>query len=187
MPFIMIDQGSTAIRHYTTPKQSGTSPTAQTNPARSVEIHSKTGHQAYQQHAQPQAQERKIYQAHEIMTQPVITLEHSALTLEHAWQTMQKHQIKHLPITKSGTLDAIVSQGDILKALAFQTQQQNWVQQKVYAATAQTDIHQLAHVMFDEHIGCLPIINEQREILGMVTRSDILRLTSHYGPMEFWA
>ncbi len=187
MPFIMIDQGSTAIRHYTTPKQSGTSPTAQTNPARTVELQSKTGHQAYQQHAQPHEQERKVHQAHEIMSSPVISLDITNLTLKGAWQTMQQHNIKHLPITKNGTLDAIVSQGDILKALAFQAYEQNWLQQKVYAATEQTDIHQLAHVMFDEHIGCLPIVNEQREILGMVTRSDILKLTSHYGPMEFWA
>ena len=187
MPFIMIDQGSPAIRHYNTPKQSGTAPLGASNPSRTVKGKPQSGHQAYKEHQHTNPPVQKVFQAFEIMSQPVISLDANKLSLKAAWQLMQQHKIKHLPITKNGTLNAIVSQSDILKALAFEKSQSQWLTQKVYAATEQTDIHQLAHVMFDENIGCLPIVNEARMILGMVTRSDILKLTSQYGPMEFWA
>lgn len=186
MPFIMIDQGSPAIRHYTIPKQSGTAPLNATNPSRAVKGKPESGHQAYQQ-AILNKPKQKVFNALDIMSKPVISLDATKLELKVAWQLMQKHNIKHLPITENGTLNAIVTEGDILKALAFKHTQSKWLQRKVFAATQTTDIHQLAHVMFDEHIGCLPIVNEQHSILGMVTRSDILKLTSQYGPMEFWA
>ncbi|MGK0444611.1 MAG: CBS-domain-containing membrane protein [Bermanella sp.] len=187
MPFIMIDQGSPAIRQYTVPKQSGTAPLDASNPVRPVKGQSQSGHKTYAENQQSNNPIQKVFQAFEIMSQPAISLDIAHLELETAWKIMQKHTIKHLPITQNGTLNAIVSEGDILKALAFKHSRSQWLQKKVYAATEQTDIHQLAHVMFDEHIGCLPIVNEQRELLGMVTRSDILKLTSQYGPMEFWA
>lgn len=187
MPFIFIDQGSPSIRHYSTPKSQGTSPLAQSNPARTIESHPKNGPKAYQENATPKRSIRRIHQAKEIMTQPVIALELSLLTLESAWEILKQHKIKHLPITENGTLNAIVSEGDILKALAFKQANDKWVTHTVFAATETTDIHQLAHVMFDEHIGCLPIINDQHQLEGMVTRSDILKITSQYGPMEFWA
>jgi len=187
MPFIFIDQGSPSIRHYSTPKSHGTSPLSESNPARAVEAHPKNGPKAYQEHASPKQTIRRIHQAKEIMTSPVISLPLASLTLENAWQTLKKHNIKHLPITENGTLNAIVSEGDILKALAFKQADTKWITHRVFAATETTDIHQLAHVMFDEHIGCLPIINDERQLQGMVTRSDILKITSQYGPMEFWA
>lgn len=187
MPFIMIDQGSPAIRHYTVPEQSGTAPLAASNPVRPVKGQSQSGHNAYTQQQKSNKPIQKVHQAFEIMSQPAIKLDIEHLTLESAWKIMQQHKIKHLPITENGTLNAIVSEGDILKALAFKHTQSQWLKNKVFAATEKTDIHQLAHVMFDEHIGCLPIVNEQREILGMVTRSDILKATSQYGPVEFWA
>ena len=186
MPFIMIDQGSPAIRQYSVPKQSGTPALNASNPTTPVKGKPESGPQAYRQAAQNKPKQ-KVFSAFEIMSEPVISLEFDQLGLKVAWQIMQKHKIKHLPITKNGTLDAIVSEGDILKALAFKHTQSQWLQRKVFAATQNTDIHQLAHVMFDEHIGCLPIVNEQNEILGMVTRSDLLKLTSQYGPLEFWA
>jgi len=187
MPFIMIDQGSPAIKHYTRPEQTGTAPLSPTNPARSVESKPQAGQQPYQQHSPGNRAPQRVFHAFEIMSTPAISLEIHELGLKSAWELMHKHSIKHLPITKNGTLNAIVCESDILKALAFKHDQSQWLQQKVFAATEQTDIHQLAHVMFDENIGCLPIVNDNHEILGMVTRSDILKLSSQYGPMEFWA
>jgi len=187
MPFIFIDQGSPSIRHYAPPEQQGTAALSPTNPTRQIEVHSKTGKNPYQNQNEPKTTKKKVHQAQEIMSHPVITLDIQQLSLTKALEVLNKHKIKHLPITQNGTLNAIVSESDILKALAFKQENQKWYSQKVFAATQTTDIHQLAHVMFDEHIGCLPIVDENHVIQGMVTRSDILRITSQYGPMEFWA
>jgi len=187
MPFIFIDQGSPSIRHYSAPKSSGTSPLTATNPTRQIEVHSKTGKNPYQKQNTERAIAHQVHQAKDIMSSPVFSLDINELTLTNALSILKKYNVKHLPITKNGTLNAIVSESDILKALAFKDENLTWFTQKVYAATLTTDIHQLAHVMFDEHIGCLPIVDESHAIQGMVTRSDILKITSQYGPMEFWA
>ena len=81
-----------------------------------------------------------------------------------------------------------MSERDILKIYALiDSDKQHWFKKKVFAASSNMDIHQLASVMFAEDIGSLPIVNDQQEVIGIVTRTDILKLSSQYGPMEFWA
>ncbi len=50
-----------------------------------------------------------------------------------------------------------------------------------------TDIRQSSRILYEYNIGALPVLNDNNELCGIVTRSDILRLLSHYGPMELWA
>lgn len=196
MPFIFIDRGRPSTIAYKAPKIShddGLSEIQQTGASHEINHSQISLAQRYQsqQNKQQGKQPKAIFHADEIMQSPVIFLDVTQVSIENIWQTLQQHNIKHLVITKNNVLHGICSERDILKRLAFaehyEKQQAEIFQSKVFAATPQTDIHQLAHMMFDQHIGCLPIIDENNYVLGMVTRSDLLKLTSHYGPMEFWA
>lgn len=40
--------------------------------------------------------------------------------------------------------------------------------------------------MFNQHIGALPIVDEKHQLLGLITRSDILRVIIKNEQMEFW-
>ena len=186
MPFIFIDQGAAAIRQYHSP-ESPQLKRAQKSAA-TQKVESKGNQQKYSAYQQRQQTNHQVHTAQEIMSFPVYALEQSHATIQGAWELMQQHQIKHLPITKDNKLIGMVSERDILKIYALKnTNKDQWYKTKVFAASLTMDIHQLSQVLFDEHIGSLPIINEQQELQGIVTRSDILKLNSQYGPMEFWA
>ena len=186
MPFIIIDQGASAIRHYQKPK----SPTlAKISESIAIESVSNKGDQkkssAYEQQHNTS---HKVHTAQDIMTTPVHSLEKSKASIQAAWELLQKHKIKHLPIINNNKLVGLVSERDILKIYALKnSDKDNWYRTKVFAASQSMDIHQLSQVLFDEKIGSLPIINEDQELQGIITRSDILKLSSQYGPLEFWA
>ena len=53
-------------------------------------------------------------------------------------------------------------------------------------SSADTSIHEICQVMFSQHIGALPIVDEKHQLLGLITRSDILRVIIKNEQMEFW-
>ena len=195
MAFFVIDNGSAAILNYSPKVEEKVKALTKTQAIEKVEneVHTFSDPQnrpaieAYQEKSKNQHQ--KVYSAQDIMQQPVITLAIEELTLQSALETLQQHKITHIPVCQNTKLIGIVSETDILKAMLFDKypSKKNWLITKVYAATEDTAIQQLTHAMFDTHIGAMPIINEQEEVIGIITRSDILKLTSHYGPIEFWA
>jgi CBS-domain-containing membrane protein len=187
MPFIIIDQGGPAIRHYQPPKAKGVNAIHPSVASSQVETHEAVSpiRNPYQgQHTLPQ---KKVTIAAEIMKHPVISLPAKSASIQNAKHLLAEHHIKHLPITQDGRLIAITSETDILRHQVSTSEYPNWILRKVFAATPTMDIRQLAHVMFDEHIGSMPIVDEEHQLIGIVTRSDILRITSQYGPVEFWA
>ena len=210
MPFIYIDNGSSVNRPY---RRIGSRQVeAVTASAGTLPSHAETEHKPkkdfssdvdplqgenkqaiseYQQQSGEQSNQQKVRSAKEIMSSPVMVLDIHQHTPDNAWQIMQQHHIRHLPVVKQRQLIAIVCERDLLiHAMAHSSLPENLdaiMIQKIHAASPDTDIHQLAHVMFDEHIGSLPIIDKERKVLGIVTRSDILKVMSHYGPMEYWA
>jgi acetoin utilization protein AcuB len=115
------------------------------------------------------------------------------ISLEDAYQQMQTHQIHHLPIISANAeLQAIISDRAILKALALkQANLKSTVieiaARPVYCVRDNTDIRQTARLLCDYHIGALPVINSDNKLTGIITRSDLLRLISDYGPLELWA
>ena len=50
-----------------------------------------------------------------------------------------------------------------------------------------TDIRQASNILYEYDIGALPVLNDEHQLCGIITRSDVLKLLSHYGPMELWA
>ena len=192
MPFIIIDQGHPAIANYQHKIPKGTAAVSKSSTAKKVSKHTQ-GLQAAKLTINPylntSSRPHRIYTAKELMSgKPVIFLDSQNATIEQAWQVMQRHQIKHLPITQNSKLFGIISERDVLHSLAFKTTPtENWFIKKVYAATEDMDIHQLTHTMFNQHIGSMPIIDNEQKLIGLITRSDILKLISRYGPLEFWA
>ncbi len=57
----------------------------------------------------------------------------------------------------------------------------------VLCVQEKTDIHQTSKLLYEYDIGALPVLKSDNTLCGIVTRSDILRLLSHYGPLQFWA
>jgi acetoin utilization protein AcuB len=187
MAFLVIDQGNPLQHPYKTPQQEGVSPVLSSHRVQAVA--GKEGRKSPYDTPQSQTPLLHVPQtqatAQQIMSSPVIHLPLQQADRDSALQMMQQHNIRHLPLLENEQLAGLLTERDLLRYphKAFR----QLMIRKVFVATPDTQIQALAHVMFDEHIGALPIVDEQQQLLGIVTRSDILRALSAYQPLEYWA
>ena len=166
------------------------------------EPHSSTSHvaaRAYQESNDIPSSRQPAILAKQIMTTPVFTLA-AAAPLSEAWQAIQTNRFRHIPIlSKAGTLIGILSDRDLLRAtiqMASTTSRkidsgaaapvQKIMTTNILSATPDTEIRVIARVMFEERIGAMPLVNDQEKVVGILTRSDILRTVVNEAPFELW-
>lgn len=149
-----------------------------------------------QQAYQPPASKPALL-AQDIMTSPVTSLPSDSTLLE-AWTMMQYKGIHYLPVTSvHGTLVGMVSNHELLpyahelesvdspgsSAKHTLTRVMN---NRVLSVTPTTEIREIAHVMLDEQVNAIPILDRSRHLVGILTTSDILRALVHRNPLELW-
>ena len=153
--------------------------------------------QAYQQQVQQAPAPKPALLAQDLMTSPVTWLP-SDNTLLEAWTVMKRTGIHHLPVTSvHGTLVGMISHQDLLPYL-HELESANSpgpsaghklarvMNSRVLSATATTEIREIAHVMLDEQVRAIPILDSSRHPVGILTTSDILRAIVHRSPVELW-
>jgi CBS domain-containing protein len=137
-----------------------------------------------------------VKNADDIMTSSVISLYGDTLFSE-AWVKFQAYRFRHFPLTnRENKIIGIVSDRDmfantdIMKETVSAMRGVEYISQvmvhKVITASPNTSIHEICRVMFSQHIGALPIVGENYELLGLITRSDILRILIKSEAMKFW-
>lgn len=149
-------------------------------------------HAAAYQQQQPQHQPQPVAYVSDIMQTPVRWISTKA-SIGEAWKLIQQSHFHHIPIVDSELrISAIFSQQDIVYHCAdgsidWQQNILNFASRPVLCIAADADIRQCARSMLDYDIGAMPVLNQDHILSGIITRSDILRVISHYGPMELWA
>jgi acetoin utilization protein AcuB len=153
--------------------------------------------QAYQQQGHQAPTSKPALLAQDLMTSPVTWLPSDSTLLE-AWSLMQHKGIHHLPVTSvHGTLVGMISNHDLLP-YAHELESVNSpgpsaghtlarvMNSQVLSATPTTEIREIAHVMLDEQVSAIPILDSSRHPIGILTTSDILRAIVHRNPLELW-
>jgi acetoin utilization protein AcuB len=153
--------------------------------------------QAYQRQTHQAPAPKPALLAQDLMTSPAIWLP-SESTLLEAWTTMQHKGIHHLPVMSvQGVLVGMVSNHELLpyahdlesvdspgpSAGHTLTRVMN---SQVLSATPTTEVREIAHVMLDEQVNAIPILDSSRHLVGILTTSDILRAIVHRSPLELW-
>lgn len=145
----------------------------------------------------PQALERgPLLLAQQIMQAKVIRLQETD-TVQLAWQVLHTHQIHQAPVLNiKDELVGILNLDDLLAVLHLQAgavigSTKNYVGEvmttPVIAAHADTDIRRIAAVMLEQGSGGVPIISEIGYLIGIVSRSDIVRAVVHEPPLNLWS
>lgn len=135
---------------------------------------------------------RTLIYAEDIMTNPVETHPHD-FPISQALDLFRAKRFRHFPVTNlEGVIIGILSDRDIFYAHLLNSKSNRKVvgdimTSPVLTASPKTEIRSIAKVMFDEHIGALPIIGDLNRIVGIVTRSDILRGLLKHGSIELWS
>lgn len=128
----------------------------------------------------------------EIMSDQIITLTSDA-SVNDAWQLFQQYSFHHIPIIDAdNTVLSMLSDRDILQGPSSHKNinLENIMQfssKRVFCFSPDTDIRQATRILYEYDLGALPIISDNHQILGIVSRTDIMKVVSHYGPLELWA
>jgi acetoin utilization protein AcuB len=89
---------------------------------------------------------------------------------------------RHLPIVDGRTVVGVVTERDVLRRhaevgsqVASAEKVRKVMTQPPVVAWAHDDLETARRIMLDRGVGCLPVLGSRDEIVGIVTRSDLLR------------
>jgi CBS domain-containing protein len=153
--------------------------------------------QTYQEHEEKKSrteERRPAVRAGQIMSEHVSTITEST-PVEMVWSMFETRGIHHLPVISDQTqkMSGILSDHDYLikvhmagRADEAELQAVDIMTDQVLAASEDTEIRELARVMFEHKIGAVPIVNNDDKLIGIVTRGDILKTLINEEPLELW-
>ncbi|MFT3765018.1 MAG: CBS domain-containing protein [Minicystis sp.] len=100
--------------------------------------------------------------------------------LDSAQLEMQLADIRHLPvIDPKGHVVGVVSDRDILKnhaLLSKPTPVAAIMSRRVRTVTPGTPAAEAAARMIEHKIGCLPVVGEDQQLIGIITETDFVRI-----------
>ncbi len=152
---------------------------------------------AYQQQDGDRSHPTPAVLARDLMTTPALSLPSDSSLLD-AWTIMSHKGFHHIPITSvHGTLVGMLSYRDLLHHVPelitiADTQQASHkhvaevMTPRVISATPTTEIREIARVMLEERIHAVPILDQSRRLVGILSTHDLLRGIANHGPLELW-
>jgi CBS domain-containing protein len=125
----------------------------------------------------------------EIMTKNVVSISLDE-KLDLVDEIMSSGEIRHMPVTQGGRVIGIVSQRDLLrsklstlidfpdedrKSLLESTDVEKVMTSSVKFADPKEPVTHAVSRMLEEKIGCLPVVNQDHELIGLITETDVMR------------
>jgi len=130
-------------------------------------------------------------QARHLMTKNVVTL-NQRQSLPLADGMMKLHHVRHLPVVDDrGRLVGLVTHRDLVAAqistLTSLTEDQRAelqlavpvarvMSERVWTVRSDTPAVDVAELLIDNRFGCVPVVDTQRKLLGIVTEADFMKL-----------
>lgn len=159
------------------------------------------GQEAYR-HAEERREERErkpAVLARQIMISPVTMLPPDA-SIAEAREIMKDREFHHIPIVDVDRKPiGIISDRDILRGKPHPDHRvtrrlpegppvtvRDLMSTRLLTATAETEIREIARVMVREKIGCLPIVDNAHNLIGILTSTDVLQCVVNNAPLELW-
>ena len=130
------------------------------------------------------------------MSSPVISLNFDTSFL-NVWQLFKQKGFHHFPVTDDkGGLIGMISERNMLIETAKMKISANtlpeyrnvshFMDKKVVTASPDTPVKEICRIMFEQRVGALPVADFNGELLGIITRTDILKAMIKTRPIELW-
>lgn len=124
--------------------------------------------------------------ARDVMSSPVLTVEAGA-SLEQAWDVMQNYGIAHLAVMEEGQFCGLLSDRDLLESDDLRAAVKSVMATELLLASPDESIHLVAQIMVKYHIHCVPLLDIDYDLVGVLTTTDILGCLTYQAPSECWA
>jgi CBS domain-containing membrane protein len=130
-------------------------------------------------------------QVRELMSTDLVTLTEDE-TLAHAQRCMARGRIRHLPVTRDGHLVGLVTHRDLLAAsfsifadVDHHEQRRIFVtvpvveamHRDVVTVRPELEVKEAASILLENKYGCLPVVDGDGVLVGILTEADFLQLT----------
>lgn len=171
---------------------------ARTTPFPEEESRQSPNNQALAAYRQVMSRENMVeplVHIYQIMSNPVETISSDSSLLE-SWQILGKSGIRQLVVVSERNLVAgMLSDRDILKRvnvidgeveMDLALTVADVMQREVITTDSISDIRRVARVMAFSHADALPVTREDGQLVGIVTRGDILRSFAENPRLNLW-
>jgi CBS domain-containing protein len=126
----------------------------------------------------------------DIMTRSVVTLNEED-NLSSVLEALDRYRFHHVPVVDDRRLVGVITQRDMLKlvhgnggaldrardeAYASTTFVADVMRREVVTVRADTPLVDAAKMMLRSRVGCLPVVDADRNLVGIVTEYDLLQL-----------
>ena len=110
-----------------------------------------------------------------IMTKKVVTVEFNT-SIEKALEIMDSKKIKELPVVQNKKYAGLILYYDLLARDLNKNLKAGDFMKKSPAVLAKDNISQTISIMQDSGVGALPVIDEDKKVIGIVSDFDVLKL-----------
>ena len=134
----------------------------------------------------------------DVMHSPALTVPADA-TLREAWQVLARHGIAQAPVTgRGGVLVGMVGRAELMPAASLEppsaatesarlSQPVTAVMWSPVPSTAPgTDLRRVAALLLHTGLPGLPVADDSGDVLGFVSRTDLLRALATDPPLDLW-
>jgi CBS domain-containing membrane protein len=131
-----------------------------------------------------------------VMTRDVVTLDEND-TILHLLDTLKALRFRHLPVTDGDRLIGLVSETDLLgiassNLLPHHREQDRQLQQRFHVSDIMvrklvtvrpgTSLKEAGRMLLTDRFGCLPVVEADNVLVGILTMSDFVKALVHAGP-----
>ena len=137
-----------------------------------------------------------VFHVKDIMTKNCIYID-SKSTIQDAYNVLREYKIGQMPIVSFGKkIMGIIDKKMILNFLMDDLENKNNILGKkledlylpqLITADPDTDIRKVAKVMIDFKLHAVPIVEENDILIGIVSKTDIIKAVSHIPQFQLWS
>ena len=138
----------------------------------------------------------EIYHVKDIMTTKCISINVQSTLLE-AYELLKKEKISQIPIvTDTNKIVNIINKKTILNFIMDDLDNGKFTVYKHFntlnladcvTADPISDIRRVAQVMIEHKIDAIPVVNKENVLVGIVSKTDIIKAVSYIPDLRLWA
>ncbi len=137
-----------------------------------------------------------VYHVEDIMTRDIFYLNHES-TIKDAYNMLRDKQVGQVPVVSFGKkIIGLISKKIILNLLIndldnnkeiLNRKLKDLVLNEMITADPIADIRRVCQVMIDLKLDAMPVVNQEDIVVGIVSKTDIIKAISHLPKLQLWS